>query len=112
MSGTDLAYGATSWADVAHGIVQVYPYTCYKMSGTDLAYTPTPALRYTLSVSAYAPRSAQSSLPQPSLRSSTWTPPRARQVNSPTSLRACYAVSGTDVAYGAPGCPMRCPVLT
>eukprot|EP00961_Rhodomonas_salina_P174842 2358474-Rhodomonas_salina.8 len=60
------------------------------MSGTELAYAATRPL-----LSTYRPSYRQ----------------QAEQVGSPISLRACYAMSGTDIAYGTIPA-MRCPVQT
>eukprot|EP00961_Rhodomonas_salina_P236152 3191622-Rhodomonas_salina.4 len=85
MPGTDLAYGdiglrvcyAMSGTDLVFGDIALR--LCYGMSDTDIAYdTPARVIIETF----------------PSLMF------EENQVAFPTSLRACYAMPGTEMAYG------------
>eukprot|EP00961_Rhodomonas_salina_P234589 3170587-Rhodomonas_salina.2 len=81
------------------------PRACYEMSGTDIAYGATrrrtckplrPPSRRSTPLSAYALATRCPVL--------TW---------APKHLRACYAMSGTDIGYYAPTRErMKCPILT
>eukprot|EP00961_Rhodomonas_salina_P290531 3925745-Rhodomonas_salina.7 len=117
-SGTDAGYAATRWGgtplqDAVHGghvtIASLLRYGIglragYALSGARAAYGATNHRRYAVLTSRMvlpvvgAVRAKKGRLP-----SKTGT----EQVRAPIRLRACYAMPGTDVAYGATAIRLR-----
>eukprot|EP00961_Rhodomonas_salina_P153788 2071513-Rhodomonas_salina.1 len=98
MCGTDLAYGATVTIGYRARV------SCYGMCGIDLAYGATPSL-------GYQPTHPLRSVRTSSLRRSTaWVHTPLSSYASPMQcpvlsyrmiLRACWAMSGTELLYAA-----------
>eukprot|EP00961_Rhodomonas_salina_P301262 3940391-Rhodomonas_salina.2 len=83
VSGTDVAYAATRWGRTeATKVLVLARLWCYAMSGTDRE-PMVPRIRY-------------------KMLGTDWRPVvPGRNVRHPIRLRACYAVSGSEIAYAA-----------
>eukprot|EP00961_Rhodomonas_salina_P236476 3195940-Rhodomonas_salina.2 len=81
---------AMSDTDIAYGLLCLR--TCYAVSGTDKAYGATVDLKQYSDLTAVLPL----------LQNRSWIDLKTRVCMCPAiALRACYAMSGTCVAYGA-----------